>query len=223
MKIMFTRNFHLPRPGTESFFLWGPRQTGKSTLLRQTYGDCRWVDLLKAEEFRRYMARPEPAAPGDRGRGARRGRQQIVIDEIQKVPALLDEVHWLIENRRLHFALCGSSARKVKRGAANLLGGRAMRYELHGLTAGPAAGHPRGAFRNTHTRTSSQNPANMPYSPITSVALGTGFLIFMLSSMHNLAAFGQVIAFAVTAALAADLFVAPALMALVVSDIEERA
>lgn len=60
---------------------------------------------------------------------------QIVIDEIQKVPALLDEVHWLIENRGLHFALCGSSARKVKRGAANLLGGRAFRHELHGLSA----------------------------------------------------------------------------------------
>ena len=51
------------------------------------------------------------------------------------MPALLDEVHWLIENRGLHFALCGSSARKVRRGAANLLGGRALRYELHGLTA----------------------------------------------------------------------------------------
>ena len=61
---------------------------------------------------------------------------QIVIDEIQKVPALLDEVHWLIENRGLHFALCGSSARKVRCGAANLLGGRAIRYELHSLTAG---------------------------------------------------------------------------------------
>lgn len=58
-----------------------------------------------------------------------------MIDEIQKVPALLDEVHWLIENRGFRFALCGSSARKVRRGAANLLGGRALRYELHGLTA----------------------------------------------------------------------------------------
>ena len=124
---MFTRNLRLPHSGTESFFLWGPRQAGKSTLLRQSYGDGRWIDLLKAEEFRRYLARPEllrqeieaeTPAP----------RQQIVIDEIQKVPALLDEVHWLIENRGLHFALCGSSARKVKRGAANLLGGRANRY-----------------------------------------------------------------------------------------------
>ena len=61
--------------------------------------------------------------------------RQIVIDEIQKVPALLDEVHWLIENRGLSFALCGSSARKVRRGGANLLGGRAVCYQLHGLTA----------------------------------------------------------------------------------------
>ena len=59
-----------------------------------------------------------------------------MIDEVQKVPQLLDEAHWLHENRSVHFALCGSSARKVKRGQANLLGGRAVRYELHGLTAG---------------------------------------------------------------------------------------
>ena len=131
---MFKRDLILPPPGTETFFLWGPRLTGKTTLLRQSYRDARWIDLLKADEFRRYVTRPEilrqeiEAEPLDPGR-------QVVIDEIQKVPALLDEVHWLIENRGLHFALCGSSARKVKRGAANLLGGRAMRYELHGLTS----------------------------------------------------------------------------------------
>jgi predicted AAA+ superfamily ATPase len=114
--------------------LWGSRQTGKSTLLREAYPDGRWVDLLKAEEFRRYLARPELLREEIEAKSPEPERQ-IVIDEIQKVPALLDEVHWLIENRGLHFALCGSSARKVKRGAANLLGGRAMRYELHGLTA----------------------------------------------------------------------------------------
>jgi predicted AAA+ superfamily ATPase len=134
MNYMFKRALTLPRAGTESFFLWGPRQTGKTTLMRDTYGRGHWVDLLKADEFRRYVARPEllrqeleAADPGP--------ESQIVIDEVQKVPALLDEVHWLIENRGLHFALCGSSARKVKRGAANLLGGRAVRYELHGLSA----------------------------------------------------------------------------------------
>ena len=56
---MFKRSLVLPEPGAETFFLWGPRQTGKSTLLRETYGQGRWVDLLKAEEFRRYLARPE--------------------------------------------------------------------------------------------------------------------------------------------------------------------
>ena len=125
----------LPKAGVESFFLWGARQTGKSTLLRQTYKDARWVDLLKSEEFRRYLAHPEFLREEIQAT-ATDPRQQIVIDEIQKVPALLDEVHWLIENHGLHFALCGSSARKVKRGAANLLGGRAIRYELHGLSAG---------------------------------------------------------------------------------------
>ena len=132
---MFKRLLSLPQPGTETFFLWGPRQTGKSTLLRQAYPDSRWIDLLKSDVFVRYATRPEllrleieeaPPLPG----------QQVVIDEIQKVPALLDEVHWLIENRGVHFALCGSSARSVRRGASNLLGGRALRYELRGLTAG---------------------------------------------------------------------------------------
>jgi len=61
--------------------------------------------------------------------------RQVVIDEVQRVPGILDEVHWLHENRGLRFALCGSSARKVRRGQANLLGGRAQRYELFGLTA----------------------------------------------------------------------------------------
>ena len=131
---MFPRSLRLPPPGTETFFLWGPRQTGKTTLLRNTYPDAIWVDLLKADEYRRYGSRPErlreeldqdPPPPG----------QQIVIDEIQKVPELLDEVHWLIENRGLCFALCGSSARRVRRGGVNLLGGRALRYGLGGLSA----------------------------------------------------------------------------------------
>ena len=129
---MFDRALILPPSGTETLFLWGPRQTGKTTLLRSTYPDALWLDLLKADEFRRYVERPErlrgelEAAPNVR---------QVVIDEVQKVPALLDEVHWLHENRGVRFALCGSSARKVKRGRANLLGGRAIRYALFGLVA----------------------------------------------------------------------------------------
>jgi predicted AAA+ superfamily ATPase len=128
---MFTRSLPLPAPGRESFFLWGPRQSGKTTLLRSTYPDARWLDLLKADEFRRYTERPELLRQELRAEPA----AQVVIDEVQKVPALLDEVHWLIENTKTKFALCGSSARKLKRGAGNLLGGRALRYELFGMTA----------------------------------------------------------------------------------------
>ena len=132
---MFERLLPSLASGEETFFLWGPRQAGKSTLLRQRYPAGFWVDLLKGEEFRRYVARPELLRQELDAAGPDPERQ-IVIDEVQKVPALLDEVHWLIENRGLHFALCGSSARKVRHGAANLLGGRALRYELRGLTAG---------------------------------------------------------------------------------------
>lgn len=129
---MFTRGLKLPPAGRETFFLWGPRQTGKTTLLQQAYADAVWVDLLKADDYRRYLERPELLREELRAR-PRRG--QVVIDEVQKVPALLDEVHWMHEHLKMRFALCGSSARKVRRGAANLLGGRAVRYELHGLTA----------------------------------------------------------------------------------------
>lgn len=136
---MFKRSLSLPDAGTETFFLWGPRQAGKSTLLRQCYPDGRWIDLLKSDEFRRYLTNPEFLRQELEAEGFPTDRQ-VVIDEIQKVPALLDEVHWLMENRRISFALCGSSATKVKRGAANLLGGRAIRYELLGMTAAELEG-----------------------------------------------------------------------------------
>lgn len=129
---MIKRKLKLPIPGEETFFLWGPRQTGKSTFLRASYPDAIWIDLLKAEEFRRYLNNPELL----RQELPRDGKPPfVVIDEIQKLPGLLDEVHWLHENRLVQFALCGSSARKVKRGHANLLGGRAIRYEMFGLIA----------------------------------------------------------------------------------------
>lgn len=129
---MFTRKLPLPPTPTETFFLWGPRQTGKSTLLKATYPGAVWIDLLKAEEFRRYTENPEWLRQEIPLPGA---KAFVVIDEVQKVPQLLDEVHWMMENRGQNFALCGSSARKVKRGHANLLGGRAVRYELHGLVS----------------------------------------------------------------------------------------
>jgi predicted AAA+ superfamily ATPase len=129
---MLHRVLRLSTAKPETFFLWGPRQTGKSSLLRATYPAAPWIDLLKTDEFVRYAQRPSLLR--DELRDAAAGTL-TVIDEIQKVPALLDEVHWLIENRALAFALCGSSARKVRRGHANLLGGRAVRHELFGLVS----------------------------------------------------------------------------------------
>ncbi len=129
---MITRRLQLPQAGKETFFLWGPRQTGKSTLLRAAYPEALWIDLLKAEEYRRYLDQPELLREELRSYEI---PPFVVVDEVQKVPGLLDEVQWLHENRQVRFALCGSSARKVRRGHANLLGGRAIRYELQGFVS----------------------------------------------------------------------------------------
>jgi len=107
---MFSRSLQLPGPGVETFFLWGPRQTGKTTMLKAAYADALWIDLLKAEEYRRYLQNPELLRSEI---AAQKSLRQVVIDEIQKVPQLLDEAHWLHENRGVRLALCGSSARKV--------------------------------------------------------------------------------------------------------------
>lgn len=129
---MFKRQLALPARPTESFFLWGPRQTGKSTLLKALYPEAVWIDLLKTDEFVRYAERPWLLR--DELETEPKGKL-VVVDEIQKVPGLLDEIHWLIESRKRVFAMSGSSARKVRRSHANLLGGRAVRHELFGLTS----------------------------------------------------------------------------------------
>jgi predicted AAA+ superfamily ATPase len=127
----YKRALVLPKVGTETFFLWGPRQAGKSTLLHTTYPDALWIDLLKTDEYRRFMQNPELLREVIKYNKA----SFIVIDEIQKVTALLNEVHWLLENSAVHFALCGSSARKIRKGNANLLGGRGITHELYGFSA----------------------------------------------------------------------------------------
>lgn len=129
---MYNRLLQLPTQPTKSFFLWGPRQTGKTTFLKAKYPDAIRIDLLKTDELMRYLRRP---ALLREEAGSQPARRLIVIDEIQKAPSLLDEVHFLIEEQKRVFGLCGSSARKVRRGHANLLGGRAIRYEMLGLIA----------------------------------------------------------------------------------------
>lgn len=124
------RLLELRLPRRQSAFLWGPRRVGKSYWLRQQYPDAPLIDLLQTDVFAGYAARPALL----RERFAQSRPQLVVIDEVQKVPALLDEVHWLIENSALSFLLTGSSARKLRRGHANLLAGRAWRRLMVPLT-----------------------------------------------------------------------------------------
>lgn len=132
---MYERKVDLGLSNEETCFLWGPRQTGKSTLLKTLFPDSPYYDLLLSGQYRRFMADPSILRQECEAKGLNGTNQRypIIIDEVQKVPELLDEIHWLIENRGLRFILCGSSPRKLKRSRGNLLGGRGVRYELYPL------------------------------------------------------------------------------------------
>lgn len=127
----FERSVDLSFTNKKSCFLFGPRQTGKSSLLKKRFPHTKTIDLLLSENYLKYSAHPELlrqevlALPPE--------SSPIIIDEIQKIPLLLNEVHYLIE-KGYKFILTGSSARKLKRGAANLLGGRARERRLFPLT-----------------------------------------------------------------------------------------
>ncbi len=116
----------------DSVFLWGARQVGKSTLVKSVYPNAKIYDLLKSDEYTRLLRRPQLLREELLSFGE---ETLVVIDEIQKIPQLLDEVHWLIVNRGIRFILCGSSARKLKRIGTNLLGGRAMSVKLYPLVS----------------------------------------------------------------------------------------
>lgn len=130
---MIERELNLPKKPIKSYFLWGPRQVGKTSLLKSLYPKAIYINLLDTDEYikyndKPYLLRQELLAQNNNG-------TFVIIDEIQKVPLLLDEVHNLIENHNYKFALCGSSARKVRKSGVNLLGGRAISYELFGFSA----------------------------------------------------------------------------------------
>lgn len=117
-------------PKGKSAFLWGPRKVGKSYWLQQHFPDAILIDFLKTDIFADYISRPSLL------RERYQDTQQfIIIDEVQMVPDILNEIHWLIENTQLSFLLTGSSPRKLRRKHANLLGGRAWRYEMTPLSA----------------------------------------------------------------------------------------
>ena len=129
--MLISRFLNLPQIlEKKSYFLLGPRQTGKTSLIRETMRDCRVYNLLEFETFLRLNQDPS------RLRSELKGYKGIVvIDEIQKMPVLLDQVQILIEEQKLHFLLTGSSARKLRRSGVDLLGGRARTLRMHALTS----------------------------------------------------------------------------------------
>jgi predicted AAA+ superfamily ATPase len=127
---MFSRELRLPLESRKSFFLFGPRGTGKTTWLREKLPDALFVNLLRSDFYLPLTANPahlRSLIPKDY-------RGWIVIDEVQRVPELLNEVHDLIESQGHTFVLTGSSARKLRRDSVNLLAGRALTYHMHPLT-----------------------------------------------------------------------------------------
>lgn len=128
--MLYNRLLHIVPKTHSSIFLFGPRGTGKTSWLKTHLSPIIYYDLLDHEVYTRLLAWPKRIAediPGD-------FKGWIIIDEIQKAPILLDEVHRLIETRGLRFILTGSSARKLKQKGVNLLAGRALVYHMHPLT-----------------------------------------------------------------------------------------
>lgn len=119
----------LPRP-SQSFFIFGARGAGKSTWARATFGKAVYFDLLDESLYFELLANPSQFS--DQLATARAG-SWVIVDEVQRIPSLLNEVHRLIEARQLRFALLGSSARKLKRLGTNLLAGRALRKQMFPL------------------------------------------------------------------------------------------
>lgn len=117
---------------SNSFFLFGPRGTGKTSLLKYVFNqkNVLWINLLNEDEYRKFVVHPELI---DELISIK--YDWVIVDEVQRVPALLNHIHKLIETKKIKFALTGSSARKLKRESANLLAGRAFENKLHPLTS----------------------------------------------------------------------------------------
>ena len=132
---MYNRLLNITLPEKQSAFLWGARQTGKSTYLKKHFPEAVIYDLLNANLYQAWMQAPWLLRQEILGQYSDKPGLLFIIDEIQKIPQLLDEVHWLIENTHHQFILCGSSARKLKRTGVNLLGGRAWGLSFYPLTS----------------------------------------------------------------------------------------
>ncbi len=135
MTMHYTRLMKLDLPSKQSVFLWGPRQTGKSTFLHANFATSHIISLLDTALFLAYIKTPHLFREHIESLPEALKQQPIIVDEIQKIPLLLNEVHYLIERDQLSFILCGSSARKLKQVGVNLLGGRAWRIEFFPLVS----------------------------------------------------------------------------------------
>ncbi|OJW54007.1 MAG: AAA family ATPase [Alphaproteobacteria bacterium 41-28] len=133
MEKFYKRYLKMDLPAKQSAFLWGARKTGKSTYLKSHFKGASYYDLLNSEVFLRYLKEPHVFREEVLGLPQDKLKHPIIVDEVQKVPMLLDEIHWLIENANAQFILCGSSARKLRSTGVNLLGGRAWRYHFYPL------------------------------------------------------------------------------------------
>ena len=129
---MYLRKQNFEGLGKESTFFWGARQTGKSTLLKKLFPDSLYFDMLISSEYERFLRNPsllkEILTEVDI-------KGPVIIDEVQRLPSLLNEVQWMIVNMNIQFILCGSSPRKILHSGRNLLGGRALRRELYPLVS----------------------------------------------------------------------------------------
>lgn len=154
---MFNSSFNLPLNHQDSLFIFGPRGTGKTQWLKHNLLDQphTYIDLLDPLTYRTLKAKPESL----REKISLKNTDWVVIDEVQKVPELLDEVHRLIEHEAQRFILIGSSARKLKRDGINLLAGRAIRYHMHPLTIQEL----NEAFNLEHALTLGMLPATYTY------------------------------------------------------------
>ncbi|MCK5521106.1 MAG: ATP-binding protein [Candidatus Marinimicrobia bacterium] len=126
------RQLNIDLPQGQSAFLWGARKCGKTTWLKEQFPDSLYYDFLKSDLYLTMLKEPKRLREELL---LKKPDKVVILDEVQKIPQLLDEVHYLIENAGISFILCGSSARKLKRGQANLLGGRAWRFEMLPLTS----------------------------------------------------------------------------------------
>ena len=130
-EVMFSRLLKIPVDNNKSFFLFGPRGTGKTTWIKRIFSEALYFDLLEFDLYNDLLARPgrlENLIPPS-------FQNWIILDEIQRIPQLLNEVHRLIETFHYKFILTGSSARTLRKKGVNLLAGRALTYKMYPLTA----------------------------------------------------------------------------------------